>query len=351
MTDRHIPLFTVLITAADGQDGPGPKAAGASFPLVRERALAAEAAGIDALLLSDRQSTPPDPADGPRFEAGTLAAALAVCTGRVGIVPAISTEHALPYHVARTVATVDHLTAGRAGWQPLHSADADAAANYHRSGSAPAADRRSRAEEFATVLTGLWDSFDDDAFVKDRASATYFVPERMHQLDHKGRYFDVAGPLNIARPPQGHPPLVHRVTDTEDIGLAARIADVVLLAAQPGDDAARVRSTIREEARAAGRDADEIAVLLDLPVDHGSGSTDLLHDLVDAGAADGFTLLAPTSPADAAQDAVLSLTAAVRGSRPAAAAPPAAATLRERLGLPRPAGLHQSRAAGDAVAV
>lgn len=349
--DGHITLFTRLITAPDATDGAvgpdgavgAPRDSGAgSFARVRGRAREAEAAGIDALLLHDRQSAAHDPADAPHFEAGTLTAALAVCTRTVGLVASVSTEHTLPYHAARVLATADHLSPGRAGWQPVTGADPDAAANYGRDDRASASMRRSRASEFVTVLTGLWDSFDDDAFRRDRESGVYFTPEKLHALDHEGQYFDVAGPLNIARPPQGHPVLVHRPADAEDLALAARIADVVLLPAQDGQDPARVRESVREGARAAGRDADDIAVLLDFPVDGRPGGADRLRALFEAGAADGFTLLAPAGPAGASHEAVLALVAEVRGASGGRPAVPDGATLRERLGLPRPAGRYRT---------
>ncbi|MCX4695653.1 LLM class flavin-dependent oxidoreductase [Streptomyces sp. NBC_01408] len=340
--DGRITLFTRLITGPGAADGASPDSGAGSFARVRGRAREAEAAGIDALLLHDRQSAAHDPADDPHFEAGTLAAALAVCTRTVGLVASISTEHTLPYHAARVLATADHLAPGRAGWQPLTGADPDAAANYSRTDRASADARRSRASEFVTVLTGLWDSFDDDAFRRDRESGVYFTPEKLHALDHKGEYFDVAGPLNIARPPQGHPVLVHRARDADDLALAARIADVVLLPAQDDQSPARVRESVREQARAAGRDAGDIAVLLDIPVDGSPGAADQLRALFDAGAADGFTLLAPAGPAGASHDAVLALAAEVRGEGGGQPSAPAEATLRERLGLPRPAGRYHT---------
>ncbi|MEU6486663.1 LLM class flavin-dependent oxidoreductase [Streptomyces sp. NPDC046887] len=327
--ENRIPLFTRLLTAeATGADA-------APFAEVLGRAREAEAAGIDALLLHDRQSAAPAPADAPHFESGTLTAALAVATRGIGLVTTVCTEQALPYHAARALATADHLSHGRSGWQPDTRADPAAAGNYTRAGSASAAERRARAEEFTQVLTGLWDSFDDDAFVRDRASAAYFVPEKLHPLDHRGDHFDVAGPLNIARPPQGHPPLVHRVADADDIAFAARVADVVLA---PADSAPALRDTVRELARRAGR-PDPPVVLLDRPVDSAPGAAAELRALVDSGVADGFTLLAPPGPAGAAHHAVLALTAELRAAEPPTAPP---ATLRARLGLRRPPGRYRS---------
>ncbi|MFI1227532.1 MULTISPECIES: LLM class flavin-dependent oxidoreductase [unclassified Streptomyces] len=342
-SDGHITLFTRLITAPGAPDGSSRGPAVRGLTRVHDRAREAERVGIDALLLHDRQSAAHDPAESPYFEAGTLAGALAVCTRTVGLVAAVSTEHALPYHLARTLATIDHFSAGRAGWQPITVADPDASANYSRSGSESAAGRRSRAEEFITVLSGLWDSFEDDAFRRDRGSGVYFTPEKLHALDHRGPHFDVAGPLNIARPPQGHPLLVHRPADADDLAFAARTADVVLLPAQDGQEATRIRKSVRDQARSAGRDADAIAVLLDWPVDGSTDAARRLRRLFEAGAADGFTLLAPTGAAGPAHDAVLALAAEVRADEaPWTQTAPAGGTLRDRLALPRPAGRHRT---------
>ncbi|ATW47939.1 LLM class flavin-dependent oxidoreductase [Streptomyces peucetius] len=338
----HITLFTQLLTAPEATCGDSQGADAGAFARVLDRARAAEAAGIDALLLHDRQSASHDPAGDPYFEAGTLAAALAVRTRTVGLVAAVSTEYALPYHVARTLATIDHITLGRAGWQPITAADPDASANYSRSGTESAAARRARASEFVTVLTGLWDSFDDDAFRRDRESGVYFTPEKLHTLDHKGECFDVAGPLNIARPPQGHPLLVHRAADGDDFAFAARAADVVLLPARNGQDPVRIRESVRDQVRAAGRDPDDVAVLLDWPVDGNAGAAGRLRELFDAGAADGFTLLAPDGAARMAHEAVIALAAAVRAAGPGEQAAQGGATLRDRLSLPRPTGRYQT---------
>lgn len=339
--DGRITLFTRLITAPGAAD-PAPGSGPGPFARVRERARRAEAAGIDALLVHDRQSAAPDDAEAPYFEAGTLAAALAVGTTAVGLVASVSTQHALPYHAARILATVDHLAPGRAGWQPLIDADPEAAANYSRSGAVSESERRARAAEFVTVLTGLWDSFDDDAFLRDRESGVYFTPEKLHPLDHRGEYFDVAGPLNIGRPPQGHPVLVQRVRDADDLALAARVADVVLLPAQDGRDAAAVREALHAGAKEAGREAGDLAVLLDVPADGGPDTAGRIRALFASGAVDGFTLLAPAGPADAAHEAVLALVSELRAADTGGPSVPAGATLRARLGLPRPPGRHRT---------
>ncbi|MBU3068103.1 LLM class flavin-dependent oxidoreductase [Nocardia sp. NEAU-G5] len=296
------------------------------FVQAMEQARAAREAGIDALLLSDRQSAGPD---GPAaFEAGTLAAALAVATDGIGLVPSISTEHLAPYHVARLLATIDQFSAGWSGWEIGAPGTAADSANYHARDLAPAASQRARADEFAGVLAGLWDSFEDDAFLRDRDSGIYFRPERLRSLDHRGEYFDVAGPLNIARPPQGHPVQVRRVTSGADIASAGRFADVVLLPSELSGATADLDWALMDACRAAGRTRQDVRLLVEqragIPVDR-------LLRAAETGPADGFVLVAA---ADAAQAIVLEFAHAVRQRIPQAPGD----TLRARLGLPRPAG-------------
>lgn len=311
-------LFARLTTPPDG-GGTGR----AAFIRARDWARAAQRAGIDALLLDDRQSAGPDGARA--FEAGTLAAALAVCTEGIGLVPSISTGQLAPYHVARLLATIDYLSGGRAGWE-MRAPGADCeAANYHAGGAAGADRQLARAEEFARVLAGLWDSFQDDAFLRDRESGIYFLPERLHALDHQGEHFEVAGPLNIGRPPQGHPVLVKRIADTGTAALAGRVADVAIAPADRADGLAEIRRAVTESATGAGRRPEDVLVLLEQPADT---PVEHLTGLAGTGLVNGFILSAPSA------DAVLSSAIAVRRHLSASSG----GTLRARLGLPRPAG-------------
>ncbi|MFE2336733.1 LLM class flavin-dependent oxidoreductase [Streptomyces coelicoflavus] len=310
-------LFTTLPTGPEHSGG---------FPQLRERARAAQDSGLDALILPDRRAIGPD---GPgSLEAGTLAAALTVVTDDIGLVLTVSTEYSAPYHVARLLATVDQFGGGRAGWAVAPPAERADAANHH---SGPPADlpvQRSRADEFALVLTGLWDSFQDDAFLRDRDSGVYFVPDRLHTLDHRGEHFAVAGPLNIARPPQGHPVLVRYLTGTEDAASAAHSADVAVLRAGAADDVAQAAGALEEACRATGRRRNQMRLFLERPAD--TAVDDLLHE-AEAGPADGFVLV---PSAGAGYETALRTARAVREKHPRTSGP----TLRARLGLPRPVG-------------
>ena len=142
------------------------------------------------------------------FEPMTLLSALAVTTKHIGLIATGSTTFDEPYHVARRFASLDHISGGRAGWNVVTTSNPDAALNFGLDEHMEHDERYRRAREFYDVVTGLWDSFAEDAFVRDQQSGVFFDPERMHVLDHKGKYFSVRGPLNIARPIQGWPVIV-----------------------------------------------------------------------------------------------------------------------------------------------
>jgi FMN-dependent oxidoreductase (nitrilotriacetate monooxygenase family) len=142
------------------------------------------------------------------FEPFTLLSALAAVTDHIGLMATASTTYDEPYHIARRFASLDHISGGRAGWNIVTTANPDAALNFGLDEDIDHDERYARAREFYDVVTGLWDSFADDAFVRDVESGVYFDPERMHVLDHKGKYLSVRGPLNIARPIQGWPVIV-----------------------------------------------------------------------------------------------------------------------------------------------
>src|SRR5215472_10099707 len=142
------------------------------------------------------------------FDPLTLLPALAVVTERIGLIATSSTTFDQPYHLARKFASLDHISGGRAGWNLVTTANPDAAPNFGMDDHMEHAERYRRAREFFDVVTGLWDSWADDAFIRDVEQGLYFDPGRMHVLDHEGKYLKVRGPLNIARPVQGWPVIV-----------------------------------------------------------------------------------------------------------------------------------------------
>lgn len=165
------------------------------------------------------------------FEPFTLLSALSTVTERIGLVATASTTFDEPYHIARRFASLDHISGGRAGWNIVTTSNPDAALNFGRDEHMEHDERYRRAREFFDVVTGLWDSFADDAFVRDVDSGIYVDPTRMHVLDHNGSHLSVRGPLNIARPPQGWPVIVQAGASDAGRQLAAETAEVIFGAA------------------------------------------------------------------------------------------------------------------------
>ena len=170
----------------------------------------AESAKFDSLFLADGPATmgtgefrPPG-----QLEPLTLLTALSQATRRIGLIATVSTTYNDPYNLARRLASVDHVSRGRAGWNIVTSAGAEEAANFGLDDRPGHADRYARADEFLSVTKALWDSWEAEAIVADKAAGRYADPARIHQISHRGPYFRVAGPLNVERPPQGYPLLV-----------------------------------------------------------------------------------------------------------------------------------------------
>lgn len=162
-----------------------------------------------------------------RFEPITLLSTLAAVTERIGLVGTLSTSYSEPFTVARQFASLDHLSAGRAGWNVVTSPLEGSARNYSREHHPAHAERYRIAGEYLDVVKGLWDSWEGDAFVRDRKSGTFFNPEKLHTLDHKGPYFSVEGPLNVGRTPQGRPIVFQAGASEDGKAFATRHADAV----------------------------------------------------------------------------------------------------------------------------
>jgi len=195
------------------------------------------------------------------FEPFTLLSALAMVTDRIGLIATASTTYDAPYHIARRFASLDHISGGRAGWNIVTTSNPDAARNFGMTEHMDHAERYARAREFHDVVTGLWDSFAEDAFIRDKESGIFWDPARMHKLDHEGKYLSIAGPLNIARPVQGWPVIVQAGASDSGRQLAAEVAEMIFAAGGPMADARAYYADIKSRAATAGRDPLLIKIL------------------------------------------------------------------------------------------
>ena len=168
-----------------------------------------------------------------KFEPMTILSALAAVTKHLGLVATSTTTFNEPYTLARQFASLDQISGGRSGWNLVTSNNEQDALNYSRDEHLSHADRYDRAIEFAEVVNGLWDSWDEDAFIRDKESGVFFDPSKLHVLNHKGKHFQVRGPLNVACSPQGRPVLVQAGASGTGRDVAARLAELVFTAPRP----------------------------------------------------------------------------------------------------------------------
>ncbi|SDV47193.1 LLM class flavin-dependent oxidoreductase [Chitinasiproducens palmae] len=227
-----------------------------------------EAACFDAFFMADHLAVLNMPVDALKrshtatsFEPFTLLSALAAVTERIGLVATASTTFDEPYHIARRFASLDHLSNGRAGWNLVTTSNPDAARNFGRDEHLEHDERYRRAREFYDVVTGLWDSWADDAFVRDVESGLYFDPEKLHVLAHKGEYLSVRGPLNIARPVQGWPVVVQAGSSEAGKQVAAETADVVFTAQSSLEAGKRFYGDVKERRERLGRPRNHLKIL------------------------------------------------------------------------------------------
>src|SRR3977135_767497 len=199
------------------------------------------------------------------FEPFTLLSALAGATEHIGLIATGSTTFDEPYHVARRFASLDHISGGRAGWNIVTTSNPDAALNFGLEEQMEHSERYARAREFYDVVTGLWDSFADDAFIRDVESGIYFDPDKMHVLNHKGKYYSVRGPLNIARPVQGWPAVVQAGASDDGRQLAAETAEAVLTGGGPLAARQKLYADIKGRMDKLGRDREHLKILPDQP--------------------------------------------------------------------------------------
>ena len=192
----------------------------------------AEAALFDSIFLADQLALGDDAAQAARtwLEPVTVLAAVAAATTRIGMIATCSTTYTEPFNLARQFGSLDHISNGRVGWNIVTSWLATAAANYGGTGQISHTDRYARAEEYMAVVTALWDSWAEDAVIDDRANGRYARPDRIRPIGHKGEHYQVAGPLNLPRTPQGRPVFVQAGSSDTGRRFAARHAEAVFTA-------------------------------------------------------------------------------------------------------------------------
>lgn len=223
----------------------------------------AEAAHMDSIFLADTLSLQPDTDRTARLylDPFTTLAAIAMATSRIGLIGTASTTHSEPFNLARMFASLDHISRGRAAWNIVTSFTIAGANNFGREGRLSHADRYERAEEFVEVAKKLWDSWSDDAVIDDRETGLYYRRDRVKPIDHHGRYYDVTGPLNTPRGPQGWPVLVQAGSSDTGKTFAAKHAEAVFTAHMTKETAKDFYKDLKGRVVAAGRSADQCLVL------------------------------------------------------------------------------------------
>ncbi|MZD09864.1 LLM class flavin-dependent oxidoreductase [Streptomyces sp. SID5785] len=349
MTDRPAGRRTLHLAAA--VDLPQTRTAEPYERLVR----LAEHGALDFVTLHDSFDAP-----GP--DSLAVLSRLAPRTSRVGLVPTVTTTHTEPFHVQAAVATLDWVSRGRAGWRPDVSSGTAEARLVGRREPAPPAELWAEAGDVVEVSRKLWDSWEDDAEIRDVATGRFVDRDRLHHVDHRGPTFAVRGPSIVPRPPQGHPVTVLGTGSPEEFETAARHADVALVAETGPARLAATREALRRRAAEHGRDPDALRVLAALRIDLGGGEhaaqpghgggplptdegplyrggpvdlADLVADWHRAGAADGFHL----TPLDPRRDLerLVNATVPLLQHRALFRTFYPGSTLREHLGLARPA--------------
>jgi FMN-dependent oxidoreductase (nitrilotriacetate monooxygenase family) len=195
------------------------------------------------------------------FDPLTLLPALSVVTERIGLIATASTTFNDPYHIARKFASLDHISNGRSAWNLVTTSNPDAALNFGLDEHMEHGERYDRGREFYDVVTKLWDSWADDAFIRDVEHNVYFDPARMHVPDHRGEHFRVRGPLNVTRPPQGYPLLVQAGSSEAGQDLAAETAEVVFTAHQRLEDAQAFYRSLKGRLSRHGREPAQLLVM------------------------------------------------------------------------------------------
>ncbi|WP_320194477.1 LLM class flavin-dependent oxidoreductase [Agrobacterium rosae] len=238
-----------------------PVDASVNFQFFKDNALKAEAAGISFAFVADGLyiNNKSIPHFLNRFEPLTILSALAAVTTKIGLAGTVSTSYSDPFTVARQFASLDLISGGRAGWNAVTTPLEGTAKNYSRNHPEHAL-RYEIADEYLEVIKGLWDSWDDDAFTRNRETGQFFDKSKLHTLGHKGRFFSVEGPLNIQRSAQGQPVIFQAGSSEAGIGLAGKHADAVFTNSASLEENHAFLKRVRQSAVAQGRSASDVKI-------------------------------------------------------------------------------------------
>ncbi|MDB6146334.1 MAG: monooxygenase [Pseudomonas sp.] len=237
--------------------------ASVNFGFYKQQAKLAEAAKFDFVFIADslhiHEKSSPHYLN--RFEPLTILSALAAVTDHIGLVATVTVSYTEPFQVARQFASLDHISGGRAGWNVVTSWLSGTADNFGKAEHPPHPVRYRIAKEHVAVVKGLWDSWEDDAFARNKQTGEFFTPGKLHALNHKGEFFSVKGPLNISRSKQGQPVIFQAGTSEDGRNFAAENSDAIFVGSESFDEAHAYYQDLKKRAKGFGRDADTLAIL------------------------------------------------------------------------------------------
>ncbi len=237
--------------------------ASVNFAFYKKQAQAAEAGKFDFLFVADSVfiTEKSSPHYLNRFEPLTILSALAAVTNHIGLVGTLTVSYTEPYNVARQFASLDHISGGRAGWNVVTSWLEGSASNFGKSAHYPHDVRYRLAGEYLEVIKGLWDSWEDDALVRNKQTGQFLDPAKLHALNHTGEFFSVKGPLNISRSRQGQPVIFQAGASEDGKNFAARHSDAIFVHQDNLDEAKDYYRDIKQRAAGFGRDPEEVFIL------------------------------------------------------------------------------------------
>lgn len=237
--------------------------ASTNFQFYKHQAQTAEAGKFDFAFIADSVhiTEKSSPHYLNRFEPLTILSALAAVTKRIGLVATVTVSYSEPFTVARQFASLDLISKGRAGWNVVTSWLSGSANNYSKEEHPPHEKRYRIAQEHVDVVKGLWDSWEDDAFTRNKETGQFFDPAKLHTLNHKGEFFSVQGPLNIARSKQGQPVIFQAGTSEDGRNFASKNADAIFVGHENIEEAKAYYADIKRRAASFGRNPDDVSIL------------------------------------------------------------------------------------------